>query len=177
MPDALATLLPLAEALARRFLRRLPRRADPDEVRAAALEGAWRATLRWRPDGGASLRTFAGHLIRASIMDRLRANLPRGARRARVRRLPAHHSLDHEDALELAAPEQPPALDDADEADALLRHCTEWQRLALRMTYLGGMTRAEAGAVLGLTKAGAGHLCQAGLAMIRESLGVAHDRG
>lgn len=64
--------LPWAEHVARAYLRRLPRRVDPDEIRAAALSGLWEAARTYSAEPGASWKTWARQRIAGSICDWLR---------------------------------------------------------------------------------------------------------
>jgi RNA polymerase sigma factor (sigma-70 family) len=70
-----AALLTAATALSRRVVRHgtLPPAIDVDDLAQAGLVGALEAARRWRPDGGAALRTFAYSRMVGAMRDAVRA--------------------------------------------------------------------------------------------------------
>ncbi len=62
----------LAERIADSTMRRLPRHADPDDIRSAALLGLVEAATRYTTDHGATFATYARPRINGAITDHLR---------------------------------------------------------------------------------------------------------
>jgi RNA polymerase sigma factor (sigma-70 family) len=75
--DALVlTHLPLVHQIAGSLARRLPSRLDRRELESAGAVGLMEAAQRFRPSGGASFRTFAGHRVRGAMLDQMREQAP-----------------------------------------------------------------------------------------------------
>ena len=65
--------LPQVKLLARQFQKRLPTGVNLDDLEAAGVLGLLAAVDRYEPQRQATLRTFAEHKIRSSILDSLRS--------------------------------------------------------------------------------------------------------
>ena len=59
-------------ALTRDIHRRLPTHVDYEELVSSGMLGLIEARERWRPDGGASFRTFAYYRVRGAVRDAVR---------------------------------------------------------------------------------------------------------
>jgi hypothetical protein len=83
--ERILSLAPVVDYHANAIRRRLPAtsQATIEDLRSAGWMGAIEAVDRWRPDGGASLRSFADPAVRGRMLDLLRSvdPLSRGHRR------------------------------------------------------------------------------------------------
>lgn len=165
---------PHALRVARRAWRLLPRRIPWDDIEAAAMEGLWRAAVKWEPEKGRFL-TFMPWKVRSAIGDWMRRqdHAPRLMRQRGE--APVQQSLDaslfsgngransryrnvsrgRAVALGETIPDPRPPLVRSLAARDLIRRACEFlspvERQVLLCYWLDGLTLAEIGLSLGLS--------------------------
>lgn len=133
-----ASALPWAHRLAERAARGRPDLAEA--LTDAATDGVLRALRTWKPDGGASFRTYAGRVVAMAV------------RRARRRLADRPRALGLADLATVAGDLDPPARDRDPAEAADLADLPADLREAVRLVYGGGHTTREAGELLGVHK-------------------------
>lgn len=159
----------LAHWIANDLRRRVPdlRRVGADDADQIALLGLWEALGDFDPARGA---------LSAHARWRIRSGLQAAALVAGCVRAP-WTALKREVSFPRAVPygDRPPALESPAPAPAvgdLLDALPPRHALAVRLCYLEGKTRREAGLALGVSKQRAGRIVQAAIRRLRVSLGV-----
>lgn len=165
--------LPLVYATARRVARRLPPRIDREDLVGVGVLGLMEADARWRPDGGASFKTFAERRIRGAMLDEMRRGAPLSRRD--LERLEAGERVrtyvGEDDLAAIAVPPAPPR-DVFLEARvrAAIRTLPPRERFVVVALHWAGRVQREVGLVLGVTEGRVNQLYHRALGRLRNAL-------
>lgn len=150
--------------------------AEPADLVQAGMVAVIRAAQRWRPDGGASFRTYATPRIHGEIVDYLRKLIPGGRNHigeysvssldATLYHLPDGQPVTGLDVLESQAATDDYAELETAELEAALWHAVDElpdrERHAIVLTFHAGLTQEQAGQCMGVSNSRVSQLVSAG---------------
>lgn len=166
----------LAAAIALEAYRRQNRKRSGctfDDLHGAALVGLWKATERFDPERGVQFSTYAGRIMRGTVVDWIRSTAVGGPGMARKGRTPGVISLDAE-AAGLTARQCPCQVEQREIVEEAMSRLKPQTRQSLRLCFLEGLLQREAAVRLGVSQSRMSQVVSDGLRHLREAL--AHRR-
>lgn len=155
--DLAVRYMPLAKAMAIRYLRGVAHYTDGDAIQEAYL-ALVQSAKRFDPARGVDFATFARHRIGGALKDLVHAR-------------PPTPSTNQDDVWE--RDQGPEKIEAGDAAAELLDRLSPRKAAILRMVYCDGLTQQDAAAKLGISKATACRLHAEAISVARSMTGAA----